>query len=258
MGLGAIFIPLYFPNGCLLKPRWRIVAVLGIAWILLGGWRLVIEPGPLYNMRYVNNPFGVERLATGLPWLSTFVVLGSGLLVMGAAALSLILRYRQSDGEVRLQIKWIAFAAALMPLAGIVGNFDGWVADLFVFLVTAAFPTSIWFAIMRYRLYDIDLIINRTLVYGVLTTTIFGLYALIVGGTGVLFQQESDLTAGLVTAVLAVALLGPRVYSCSSRWIGYLEWTRHECPRFHLPRPARDSQKAWLRKPFCSVDTACA
>ncbi|MCP5088260.1 MAG: hypothetical protein GY952_15830, partial [Rhodobacteraceae bacterium] len=187
MGLAAIYIPLYFPNGRLLSPRWRIVVWLGALWMTLGSLRYIIEPGPLDNMRFIINPFSIEKLAAQLSWLSLYTTLGVGLLIMGAAALSLILRYRRSGEEVRLQIKWVVYAAALMPLSGIIGQFDGWFADLILFLFVSAMPVSIWIAILHYRLYDIDLIINRTLVYGSLTAVIVAVYVLVVGAIGTLF-----------------------------------------------------------------------
>ncbi len=209
MGLGAIYIPLYFPDGRLPSPRWRIVAWLGVLWMIMGSLRLIIEPGPLDNMRFVINPFGIEKLAAQLSWLSLYTALGIGLLVMGAAALSLILRYRRSGGEVRLQIKWVAYAAALMPLSGIVGQFDGWFADLILFLIVLAFPAATWIAILRYRLYDIDLIINRTLVYGAVTACIIAVYALVVGAIGTLFQAQGNWLIALIATGLVAALFQP-------------------------------------------------
>jgi signal transduction histidine kinase len=229
MGLGVIYIPLYFPSGRLLSSRWRIVAWLGALWMVLGSLRLIIEPGPLDNMRFVINPFSIEKLASQLSWLSLNATLGVGLLIMGAATLSLILRYRRSGGEVRLQIKWVAYAAALMPLSGIVGQFDGWFADLILFLIVLAFPVATWIAILRYRLYDIDLLINRTLVYGALTVCIVAVYALVVGAVGTLFQTQGNWLITLIATGLVAVLFQP-LRERWQQWVNQLLYGRRDEP----------------------------
>ncbi len=208
-GLIAIYLPLLFPDGRLLNRSWRKVAWLGAAWIVLGSLRYIIEPGPLGNMRYVSNPFGNEFLAARLSWLSLYTTLGIGLIVMGVAAFSLVLRYRRSGSEVRLQIKWVVFASALMPFAGIIGQFDGWPADLLLILVIAIHPAATSIAILRYRLFDIDIIINRTLVYSMLTASVVTLYVFVVGGLGFLFQSTDSLLTPMLATGLAAVLFHP-------------------------------------------------
>jgi signal transduction histidine kinase len=209
-GLLAIFVPLLFPNGRLLSPRWRVVAWLGIVWVILSGPWMIFYPGTLENMPFINNPFGVDALKITVPWFSpSIAVLVPGLTLMAVAAVSLGLRFRGSSGEVRQQLKWFAYAAALMPLAGIVGQFEGFLYDVILVGMVALVPISIGIAILRYRLYDIDLLINRTLVYGALTALIVGLYALVVGSAGLVLQTSSNLAALFLTAILTVALFRP-------------------------------------------------
>jgi hypothetical protein len=186
----------------------------------------IFAPGPLQNLGGVRNPFGLE----GHPWIAYagYAVLPLLPLCMLASAASLVMRYRRSGGEVRQQIKWIAFAASFMGIlylgimsTGILiwllsapetpsdlGTRSLWGAlleDVGV-LSFAGVPVAIGFAVLRCRLYDIDLLINRTLVYGALTATLVAVYV----GSIVVFQgllrafigQESQLA--IVASTLAV------------------------------------------------------
>jgi two-component system, NarL family, sensor kinase len=221
-GLLVIFLPLLYPTGRLLSRRWRPVAVCAIG--LIGGGTILaaLAPGPLANHLLdlpvtFANPLGVAALAPAGGILDPLFTLVLLLLVLSSAA-SLLLRLRHSRGEERQQLKWFAYATTFVVAVFVSDN------AIYSFLpheameraldaaltvltpVTLAFlPLATGLAILRYRLYDIDLIINRTLVYGALTTLVVGLYALIVGGTSVLFQARANfLTALLATGVIAV------------------------------------------------------
>ncbi len=209
--LMAIFIPLLFPNGRFLSPRWRIVAYLGIVWVVLGAVWMTVFPGPMPNNGDITNPFGLEALRgppvttvdprVGVPFLGMFLML--------AAGYSLVLRYhRIRDITTRQQLKWLAYAAMLMPFGGMIGQFSGFIPNLLVLTVAAATPLAMAIAILRYRLYDIDLLINRTLVYGILTALVLGVYALVVAATGALAQARSP-TAALIAATVAALLFHP-------------------------------------------------
>ena len=164
----------------------------------------------------MSNPFGVE----GAPWAALVwpVVLALLPLCILASALSLVLRYRRSRGAERQQIKWMAFAASLVGvvfLSGIVTSFVPWlgylekVLETVVVLSYAGIPIAVGLAVLRYRLYDIDLLINRALVYGSLSATlalvyvgsVVGLQATLRAVTG----QES--TLAVVASTLAIAAL---------------------------------------------------
>jgi hypothetical protein len=145
---------------------------------------------------------------------AAFIVLPLLLLCMLASAVSLVLRYRRSGGEVREQIKWIAFAASFMVLAYLslsISQFIGEPELLFsvVDLSFAGVPVAIGFAVLKHRLYDIDVLINRTLVYGALTVTLVTLYFGGVATTQTIFRtltgQES--TLAVVASTLAIAAL---------------------------------------------------
>ncbi len=131
--------------------------------------------------------------------------------VVVAAAVSMVVRFRRARGVERQQLKWVAFAAALLGVAflavnvaGALGNETSNAADLALGLAIAGLPVSACIAILRYRLYDIDLIIRRTLVYGTATAVLAGLYLAIV----LLFQQVfSSFTGGGDLAIAASTLI---------------------------------------------------
>jgi hypothetical protein len=227
VGLLAIYLVLLFPDGTLPSRRWRPLAWLSGAVIVLLGVVSVLAPGELSELEGVLNPFGLE----GATWLvdAEVVLLLLFVTCILASAVSLILRYRHSGGEVREQIKWIALAGSLVGLLlsivlgliivaevmrGSEGSTPLWLQGLlFVLLLSfAGVPVAIGFAVLKYRLYDIDLLINRALVYGSLTATMAVVY---VGGVVSLQSvfrgltgQESTLAIVASTLVIA-ALFGP-------------------------------------------------
>jgi hypothetical protein len=232
VGLIGIYLILLFPDGKLPSRRWRPFAWFAGVVIVLESVIVFLTPGPLDGLGGARNPFGLD----GYPLLE---VLGWGFLLMLplcmlASASSLVLRFRRSGGEERQQIKWIAFAASFMGSvyllimsAGLINwliSAPGVVSDLgtqtlwgalledVMLLSFAAIPVAIGFAVLRYRLYDIDVVINRTLVYGSLTVTLVALYF---GGIVVLQRlfvvltgQESTL-AVVASTLLIAALFTP-------------------------------------------------
>jgi hypothetical protein len=172
----------------------------------------------------VRNPFGIE----GADWLAAgaYVLLPLLPLCMLASALSLVLRYRRSGGEERQQIKWIAFAASVVVVLyaiAMIASFtfpeeswttagSVWWLNLLTYAVLSSFalvPIAVGIAVLKYRLYEIDILINRALVYGSLTATLVALYF---GGIVVLQRlfvlltgQQSTLV--VVASTLAIAAL---------------------------------------------------
>ncbi len=210
--LTAIFVPLLFPNGRFLTPRWRIVAWLGTTWMVLGSVWMILLPAPLPNNVDLMNPFGIAALEglyrSGLDPRTLIPLVG--MFLMLAASASLVLRYRRSqDATVRHQVKWFAYAAVLIAFAGMVGQVPGVWADIVLILLVAALPTAIAIAILRYRLYEIDIIIDRTLVFGALTGVIVILYILILGAVGMLVQNRANQIAALIAVVLVAILFHP-------------------------------------------------
>jgi hypothetical protein len=230
MGLLAIYLVLLFPDGRLPSRRWRPLGWLSGALIVLAGVSSGLTPGPLPDLGGVRNPFGLE----GAPWVAdafSIVFLLLALCIL-ASALSLVLRYRRSRGEERVQIKWIAFAASfvgimfvsLMVIDSIIAKYFApeswgpgteplWVELVFYVMVMSfgGVPIAVSFAVLKYRLYDIDLLINRTLVYGSLTALLAATYFGGVTGAQAIFRtltgQEEQPQIAVVASTLVIAAL---------------------------------------------------
>jgi hypothetical protein len=195
--------------------------------MVLASLEITFAPGPLEGHPGVRNPFGLEGVP---PWVATagIAILLLLPLCMIASALSLVLRYRRSGGEEREQIKWIAFAALVVVLLYLItmlssltysGPWGAAGTPLWLGLLQqaalgsfAAVPIAVGFAVLKYRLYEIDLLINRTLVYGSLTLTLVALYfggiVLLQRVFVVLTGQKSTLAVVASTLVIA-ALFNP-------------------------------------------------
>jgi MFS family permease len=227
VGLLGIYMILLFPDGRLPSRRWRPFAVFAGAVIVLIPVVFVLAPGYLEGHPGVRNPFGLEQY----PWLKLVTILVVLLLPLCIliSALSLVLRYRRSGAEVREQIKWLAFAALIVGVtylsALVVGIFfvptlvsggdktPVWYSLLLSFMLMsfAGVPIAIGFAVLKYRLYDIDIIINRALVYGPLTISLVAVYLGGVVGTQAAFRtltgQEHQTQLAVVVSTLAIAAM---------------------------------------------------
>ena len=215
----VLFVFLYFPDGKLPSPRWRPVA-----WIVLVNAALAVAPfafGPRLlegssGRSQIVNPVGIEGSTRLLDLVEriSFVLL---LPVSVALILSLVVRFRRARGDERQQIKWVAYGVALFTLAIVAvslwPSLDGSVAGNVLFLVGfLAIPSAMALAILRYRLYDIDVVINRTLVYGALSVTLallyFGSITVLQGAWIALTGQRAQL-AVVVSTLLIAALFNP-------------------------------------------------
>jgi hypothetical protein len=216
----ALFF-LLFPNGRLLSRRWRLVVWLDlIAVVCLFAW--AFEPGPLGNLGLVRiaNPFGVEGLAALIGTLG-LVGLFMTLAVAVAGGISLVVRFRRARGVERQQLKWFSFSGvvfcavfAIAPVLWYLPDSPGteWIWTVLFLLGASTIPVAVGIAILRYRLYDIDLLINRTLVYGTLTAMLalvyFGGVATTQAVLRALTGQDSQLAIVVSTLVIA-ALFNP-------------------------------------------------
>ncbi len=221
VGLFGIYLILLFPDGRLPARRWRPLAWLTGAVIFSVSAGFALSPGPMDGLGGVRNPFGLEKY----PWLAD-ATLGVILLLplcILASAVSLVLRFLRSRGEEREQIKWLAFAASILglgfssyiiPSLFTVEDPTGGAGPLWVNLledaVTLSFvgiPMAVGIAILRYRLYEIDTLINRTLVYGSLTAMLALFYFGGVTATQALLRTLTDQEQLPQLAVIASTLL---------------------------------------------------
>jgi hypothetical protein len=215
--VAATFFCLLFPDGSPPTHRWRWVGRLALTGGVLLVLGLSLAPGTLDERNYpgARNPVGVEGAG---PFLEGTTTVGTAFALLGLllAVVSMIVRFRRSSGVERQQLKWIVYAGAVAA--------GGFALTLFLsgplanavfalgFLAFIGVPVAAGFAILRYRLYEIDLLINRTLVYGPLTASLVALYF---GGV-VLLQRlfvaltgEKSTLAVVASTLLIAALFNP-------------------------------------------------
>jgi hypothetical protein len=222
LGLLGTYLLLLFPEGRLPSRRWLPVAWLSGAVIVSVSLGTALRPGRLTDLGSVRNPFGLEEF----PWIASAAQIATLLLpvCMLAAATSLALRYRRPGGQEREQIKWLAFAALILglgvssfviPSILLSDNAGGgnplW-ENLLEDAVTLSFvgvPVAVGIAILRYRLYEIDIIINRALVYGSLTAMLVTLYfgGIVILQRGFVLLTGEQSTLAVVASTLAIAAL---------------------------------------------------
>jgi hypothetical protein len=224
VGLLGTYVFLLFPDGRLPSRRWRPLAWLSGTVIVLVSILVGLTPGGLQNLGGIRNPYALE----GYPWLETvaYIVLPLLPLCMLASVISLVMRYRRSRGEERQQIKWIAFAASFVGLLYLIAMVCAFIfpsgawfqagsplwLDLLGYAALSSFtlvPIAIGFAVLRYRLYEIDIIINRTLVYGSLTISLALVYVGLVVSLQYVFRALAggDSQLVIVASTLAIAAL---------------------------------------------------
>jgi hypothetical protein len=204
------FILLLTPTGSLPSPRWRWWARVAAAAPVVVVLAVTLLPHPLGpEYQSVTNPLGLHALEAGLQ-AATGVALALTVLGVAVAAASLVGRFRHARGTERQQLGWVALAAAVVALAAVL-VLAAMVTEtpalfgLGLGLCAAILPLAIGAAVLRYRLYDLDRIISRTLTYGLLTVLLGGGYAGIVLGLGQLLGRHSSLVvAGATLTVAAV------------------------------------------------------
>jgi hypothetical protein len=213
LALVLVFTPLLFPTGRLLSARWRPVAVaaaVGTATIIALS---VLQPTFQDEDHPIRNPIGIAGIPDPEAGALGAVLFGLLLLCSVAAVLSVVLRFRRSQGVERQQLKWFTYAAALMGVFLLLTDYlfpQNLVVELLYGLAVALVPVAAGIAVLRYRLYDIDRLVNRTLVYGALTALLGAVYAGAVLVLGQLFggvEGGNPPTWAVAGVTLAVAAL---------------------------------------------------
>jgi hypothetical protein len=177
---GFLFVPLLFPNGRPLTPRWRWVLAFALVTLTFATLPELLTPGPLASYPGITNPVPVPAILD-IGWLTSLANGPAFLVAALLTVVSCVLRYRRGAGVERQQLKWLAaativtLACFLLAASGIPVVTDvGWIAGI---ITLNLIPVAVGVAILRYRLYEIDTLINRALVYGLLTAILAGLFA---------------------------------------------------------------------------------
>jgi hypothetical protein len=205
------FVLLLTPTGSLPSPRWRwwawISAAVPVALVLV----VTVAPKPsATGYQALDSPFDLDAFG-GVVWVVDLAAQAVTVAAMVVAGASLVVRFRRARGAERQQLRWVALAAGLVAvgaavaLAGLALGTSALVGSVGGELPVALTPVAIGAAVLRYRLYDLDHIISRTLAYGLLTLLLGGGYATVVLGLGQRLSQGSPLV--VATATLAVAAL---------------------------------------------------
>jgi signal transduction histidine kinase len=246
--LAGVFLMLLFPDGRLLSRRWRIVAWMAVLGEVLTTVYWSFYPGYLMTHTYVENPFGFEWVDGPRGWRKLYIVgpvttdplWASGLVGVTliftssvAAYFSLFLRLHRAQGVERQQLKWFLYAGwpavAFLAFVWLSLNwlYFPWLTftmklfpfipfeSIFTYTYRLDFyallfvPVLIYIAIVSYRLYDIDVVINRTLVYGSLSACVVGIYVLVVVALGTVLQAQGNLAISLMATGFVAVLFQP-------------------------------------------------
>ena len=210
----ALFLPLLFPDGRLPSSRWRPVAYFAAASVLVAVIVTMLAPATYADAGYpsIRNPFGLDQYA-GIFEMLGLLLQPLLLVLVVVSGVALFYRVRRGDAEERQQIKWFAFAGAVVLASFVIEAASrlapdlAGAANLVAILGLSAIPFAVGIAILRYRLYDIDLIINRTIVYALLTAILAGVYSAAVAFFQRVFLaisgENSDLAIVMTLFVLA-------------------------------------------------------
>jgi hypothetical protein len=211
---------LLFPNGRPPSRRWKWLAWLSVILTIAGAVWVAFSPGVIGNLGSIRNPLGIEGLPSGFKPVQTIMLA----LLFVAALSTLVVRLRRARGIERQQIKWPAFTVVVVAGSSFLSDtaiseaiglrWLEWAGYVIFIPALIGFPISIGIAIVRYRLYDIDILINRTLVYGALSATLALIYFGGVATTQAIFraltgQQEQPQLAIVISTLLIAALFNP-------------------------------------------------
>jgi hypothetical protein len=227
-GTIAVLLPLYFPSGHLPSRRWRLLVVLGLLSTAFMVFGFATLPGSFGSaLGNFANPYSLERFGPAAAQVSPALAYGSMIvlfLLICVSVVHLLRRLARARGVERQQLKWFVYAVLLTAVLAPGTATALPLLHLIYVVASIGLPIAIGLAVLRYRLYDIDLIVNRTLVYGVLSGLLaliyFGAVVVLQGGLGLLTgRRDSPLIIVLSTLAVAAAAapLRARVQSAIDR-----------------------------------------
>ena len=248
--LPAVLMPVtfvlpVFPDGYLPSPRLRVLGWSASLGLVLTVLVVMLHPGPIWGQPA--NPFGFPGTAPILDKLLLFGLVFLAIGVFGSTA-AFFVRFRRSAGIEREQMKWLVYAvgiffliSALSSMIWIIWPDYQWAAEINIVMTNLGIlgiAIAAAIAVLHHRLYDIDLIINRTLVYSALTAGVAALYGLVVGTLGVLFQARSNLFVSLLATGLAAILVQP-MRDVLQRLVNHLMYGERDDPYAVLSKLSR-------------------
>jgi class 3 adenylate cyclase len=207
--IAGFFILLLFPDGRLLSLRWRAVAWFGVLVTAVFTFLFAFGPGPMTGFTTIQNPAAIDVLPSG-PFGASVVFLSTVTMMFLVSAFSLVLRFRRATGITRQQLKWIAYAGGLFAVliipTGMTTTLQAPLAKVLqalTILSIAGIPVAAGIAILRYRLYEIDLLINRTVLYGGVTVAL----AAVLGVAYLVLQQLVETVTGQRSELVTIGLV---------------------------------------------------
>jgi signal transduction histidine kinase len=215
----AVYLPLLFPDGRLPSPRWQVLVWLGAVAATLMALSFALEPNPIdASQPQVSNLFSPPWAPLALPFLSPLASALAAVALFGGLA-AIVTRFRRASGIERQQLEWFTLAIGLLVVA-LVGPLllglpnpteNTLMSGIAQSVALPAVPIATGIAILRHRLYDIDRLVGRTLVYGALSLCVVGVYAFLVAYLGMLFGAagERSLPIALVATTVVALLFQP-------------------------------------------------
>ena len=238
VGLALIYLPLLFPTGRLLSTRWRPVAWFGAAALVPFGIATAFAPGPIQQASFIDNPVGQAGLGNG----TYALLLVPFVLAVVLSVASLVRRFRAADLEARRQIKWFALASMIALAVDGLYSFSFAVTvdpsvtkalEILLIFAILGLPVGAGLAVLRYRLYDIDRIVSRTISYGLVTALLVAVFLLVnLGLQGIL----SSVTSNNAWAVAGSTLLAAALFTPARRRVQRAVDQRFDRARYDAER----------------------
>ena len=209
IALGVTLPALLLPDGHLRSPRWRLVVVTGVTGIILILAAGSLAPGRLQDLP-IDNPFGLGGVAATVAWGVVYTGVALHWASLVAALVCVVLRYRASRGTERQQMRWVGAGAAggVIGLLLAVPGALGWLPDVTTYVLFAALlcpPVGVAVAVLRYRLWDLDRLVSRTVTYTLVTALLVVPYALILPAATRLLEGSGSLAVAAATLAAAAA-----------------------------------------------------